>query len=171
MRIYPKKMKNKTVLYLTKNKNSAALKRAALDDYFGFGEIGVLDSGKPVITNPEGYYISVSHSGEIIAVVISPVPVGVDIEEIKEFDYSKIWEWFLSDNEKNEVTDNLSFFNVWVKKEAESKISGKGIFSLRYRDTSAMFTCLSKEVSAFAGKEFSAYIASFSEIFYTIKEI
>ena len=144
-------MKNKTILYLTKDKSSAALKRAALDDYFGFGEIGVLESGKPVILNPEGYHISVSHSGDIKGVVISPVPIGVDIEEIKEFDYSKIWEWFLSENEKNEVIDLNTFFNVWVKKEAESKISGKGVFSLRYKDTSAIITSLSEEVSAFAG--------------------
>ena len=164
-------MRNKTVLYLTKDKSCAALKRAALDDYFGYGEIEVLDSGKPVITNPEGYHISVSHSGEIKGVVISPVPIGVDIEEIKEFDYLKIWKSFLSENEKNEVTDIPSFFNVWVKKEAESKISGKGIFSLRQKDTSAMFTSVSKEVSAFAGREFSACLASFSEIFYIIKEI
>lgn len=163
-------MKNKTVLYLTKDKSCAALKRAALDDYFGFGEIGVLDSGKPVITNPKGYYISVSHSGNVIGVVISPQPIGVDIEEIRDFDYSKISERFLSENEKNEVTDKTSFFNVWVKKEAESKISGKGIFSLRQKDTSAIFTSASKEVSAFAGKEMSACLASFSEIFYTIKE-
>lgn len=171
MRISPKKMKSKTIVYLTKNKSSAALKRAALDDYFGGGEIDVLPSGKPVIVNPMGYYISVSHSAEIVGVVISDVEVGIDIEVIRDFNYDNLYGRFLSLNEKQEVKDKNSFFKVWVRKEAESKISGEGIFSLRQRDTSAKFTDISKEISVFAGKEFCGCIASFSSFSYIVKEI
>ena len=164
-------MKSKTVLYLTKDKSSAALKRAALDDYFGRGELGVLPSGKPVILSPEGYYISVSHSGEVVAVVISDTPIGVDIEEVRELDFSLLKERFLSEKEKSEVKDVKSFFSGWVKKEAESKITGEGIFSLRKKDTSALFTSVSKEVSVFAERDFSASIATLKPISYTIKEL
>lgn len=170
-RILPAKMKNKTVLYLTKDKSSAALKRAALDDYFGSGEIGVLPSGKPVILSPEGYFISVSHSGGVVALVISDTPVGLDIEEVREFDFSHLKERFLSEREKSEVKDAASFFNVWVKKEAEAKISGDGIFSMRGKDTSALFTSLSKEVSLLAGRDFSACIATFQPVSYIVKEL
>lgn len=164
-------MKSKTVLYLTKDKSSAALKRAALDDYFGTGELGVLPSGKPVILSPEGYYISVSHSGEVVAVVISDTPIGVDIEEVRELDFSLLKERFLSEKEKSEVKDVKSFFSVWVKKEAESKITGEGIFSLRKKDTSALFTSVSKEVSIFAERDFSASIATLKPISYIVKEL
>lgn len=166
-----KKMKNKTVVYLTKDKSSAALKRAALDDYFGEGEIGVLPSGKPAILSPEGYFISVSHSESVVMVAISTVPIGVDLEEIRAFDYSLLKKRFLSEKEKNEVTDVQSFFKVWVKKEAEAKISGDGVFSMRGKDTSAVFNFLSGEVTRFAGKAFCAVIATFQPISYTIKEI
>lgn len=165
------KMKSKTVVYLTKDKGSAALKRAAIADYFGEGEIGVLDSGKPVIVKPEGYHISVSHSGEIVGVVISNVPIGLDIEEVKDIDYSRIKEKFLSEKESEEASSLSSFFNVWVRKEAESKISGKGVFSLRKKDTSANIVYISKEVSSFSGVKMSACLASFSSITYTIREI
>ena len=77
----------------------------------------------------------------------------------------------MSEKEKSEVKDVKSFFSGWVKKEAESKITGEGIFSLRKKDTSALFTSVSKEVSVFAERDFSASIATLKPISYTIKEL
>jgi phosphopantetheinyl transferase len=159
-------MKNKTIVYLKKDISSAALKRAAIADYFGEAEIEKEPSGKPIIKNPEGYYISVSHSGGVVAIIISDKQVGIDIEEKREIDFEKIRKGFFSESEKNEP-----FFDVWVKREAEGKLSGEGVFALRKKELFCTFTFISKEVSQFAGRDFSGCIASKESLFYTIKEL
>ena len=162
----PTKMKNKTIVYLKKDINSAALKRAAIADYFGEAEIEVHPSGKPIIKSPKGYYISVSHSGDIVALVISDKEVGIDIEEKREIDFDKIRKGFFIESEKSEP-----FFDVWVKREAEGKLSGEGVFALRKKELSCKFSFISKEVSEFSGRDFSGCIASKERLFYTIKEL
>lgn len=164
-------MKNKTVLYLSKDKDSAALKRAATRDYFGECEISRLENGKPVITRPEGFYISVSHSGEVTAVVISDTPVGLDIEEIRDIDFEKIKNGFFAFSDAEKITDKNTFFEYFVKKEAESKVSGEGIFKTRKKELSMTFTPLSAEISTFAGKPFSGTLASDKTLFFTIRII
>lgn len=164
-------MKNKTVLYLSKNKDSAALKRAATRDYFGECEMGRLDNGKPVIISPEGFFISVSHSGDVTAIVISDTPVGLDIEEIRDIDFEKIKNGFFSKKDAEKITDKKSFFEYFVKKEAESKISGEGIFKTRKKELCMAFTPLSKEVSDFAEKPFSGTLASDTILSLTIRKI
>jgi 4'-phosphopantetheinyl transferase len=164
-------MQNKTVVYLIKDFSSAALKRAATRDYFGEAEISYLENGKPIIKSPEGYFISVSHSFGIAAVVISDKPIGIDIEKIREFDFSRMKKGFLSEKEAKKVNTLEGFFDVWVKKEAEVKISGEGIFSVRKKEGKAVYTNLSSDVSAFAGEPFSACLASFSPLQYEIKEL
>lgn len=164
-------MQNKTVVYLIKDLGSAALKRAATHDYFGSGEISYLENGKPIIKNPEGYFISISHSFGISALVISDVPIGIDIEKIRDFDFSRMKKGFLSEKEENDAKTLRDFFDIWTKKEAEAKISGDGIFSLRKKDGKALYTSLSKEISDFAGEPYSATIASFSRVNYEVKEL
>ncbi len=164
-------MKNKTILYLSKEKDSAALKGAATRDYFGDCLLGRLESGKPIIINPQGYFISVSHSGGVTAVVISDTPVGLDIEEIREIDFEKIKKGFFSDEDAEKITDLNSFFEFWVKKEAESKISGEGIFKSRKKDISMIFTSLSREISTFAEKSFSGTLAADKTLSFTIRKM
>ena len=151
-------MKNKTVLYLSKNKESAALKGAATRDYFGECEISRLENGKPVIIRPEGFYISVSHSGEVTAVVISDTPVGLDIEEIRAIDYEKIKMGFFASTDAEKITDKNSF-------------SGEGIFKTRKKPLSMTFTSISLEISTFAGKPFSATLAADKTLSLTIRII
>lgn len=160
------KMKNETIVYLKKDLGSAALKRAAIADYFGYAEIEVLPSGKPIIKKPEGYFISVSHSSDIVAVVISDKEVGIDIELKRVFDTEKVKKGFFCDSEMNE-----DFFDVWVKKEAEGKLRGDGVFALRKKEVSSHITFISKEVSDFAKRDFSACIASKNALLYTVREL
>ncbi len=166
MKLMTAKMKNETIVYLKKDLGSAALKRAAIADYFGEAEIEVLKSGKPIIKKPEGYFISVSHSSGIAAIVISDKEVGIDIEEKREIDTEKIKKGFFTESEKDEP-----FFDVWVKRESEGKLRGDGVFTLRKKELSSVFTFISKEVSAFAKRDFSACLASKENLFYTIKEL
>ncbi len=164
-------MKNKTILYLSKNKDSAALKGAATRDYFGECVLGRLENGKPVIISPEGYFISVSHSGEVTAAVISDTPVGLDIEEIREIDFEKIKKGFFSESDSEKISDLATFFEFWVKKEAESKVSGEGVFKNRKKDISMTFTSLTAEISDFAEKPFSGTLAADTTLSLTIRKM
>lgn len=166
-----KAMKNKTVVYLIKDKSSAALKGAATRDYFGEAELSYLENGKPIIKSPEGYYISVSHSGTLAALVISDVAVGIDIERVRDFDFSRLKERFLSEKEREAVLTKEDFFEIWVKKEAEAKIDGKGIFASRGKDVSASFVSLSDVLSSFAGERYEGVLASFLPIDYTVRKL
>ena len=150
------KMKNNTVVYLAKadKENSAHLKRRAVQDYFGEAKLGVKGKGKPIIEYPEGFGISVSHSGEVLAVVITKSDVGIDIEERVDRDISRLFSFF------HESERNADFFDLWVKKEAFGKMTGDGIFMQKGKklETDSLFLDISKEVSSFSGKSFSAVI-------------
>lgn len=149
-------MKNKTVIYLAKGEKemSALLKSRAVRDYFSNSVVttDVTKEGKPIIVSPEGFGISVSHSGGIIAVVIAPCNVGMDIQERIQRDNSRLMSFF-HDSEK----DN-DFYELWVKKEAWGKLTGKGIFLQKGKklDAKGFFYDISKEITEFSGKPFSA---------------
>lgn len=154
----PKQMKNKTVIYLAKGEKeeTALLKRRAIADYFGFAELSVSDKGKPIITEPKGYGISVSHSSGVIALAIAPMDIGIDIEKRKSPVSQRLYAFF-HESERNE-----DFYSLWVKKEAWGKLTGDGVFVQKGKrlETDAVFTDISAEISRFADKPFSAFIAT-----------
>ncbi len=83
---------------------------------------------KPLADN---CYVSISHSGDMVAVCTSDKPIGIDIEKIdKTRDLSKIAKRFYHGKELELFRENPSaelFFDIWTKKEAYSKISGEGV--------------------------------------------
>ncbi len=86
------------------------------------------DRKKPMADN---CYVSISHSGDMIAVCKSEVPVGIDIELIDERkDIEKLSNRVFRGKEmelfKSNHTPEL-FFELWTKKEAYSKIDGQGV--------------------------------------------
>lgn len=150
------KMKNNTVLYLMKGENnkSALLKRRALDDYFSGGELVVTEKGKPVISGRSDFGISISHSGGVLAAVISNCNVGLDVQERMPRDKERLKSFF------HESERELDFYDTWVRKEAYGKMTGDGIFSQKGKKLpeGVIFWDISKEVSGFAGKDLSAVI-------------
>lgn len=91
--------------------------------------------GKPYIENDDSFYFNVSHTDCAVAVAVSDREVGVDIEKIKQADLN-VSNRFFSDAEKKFVNlipdqSNNRFFEIWTKKEAYVKCSGKG-FSLPF---------------------------------------
>lgn len=150
------KMKNNNVLYLMKGENnkSALLKRRALDDYFGGGELSVTEKGKPVISSHSDFGISISHSGGVLAAVISNCNVGLDVQERKPRDNERLKSFF------HESERELDFYDTWVRKEAYGKMTGDGVFAQKGKKLpdGAFFMDISKEVSDFADKEISAVI-------------
>lgn len=92
-------------------------------------EIKLFPSGKPYLEgNP--VYFSISHSGNLVACVVSHRPVGIDVELVRPIEPS-IQERICTDAElkhlrsfKNEEERNLRFFTLWTRKEALFKQNG-----------------------------------------------
>ncbi|GAB4135485.1 MAG: hypothetical protein Fur0041_09580 [Bacteroidia bacterium] len=94
--------------------------------------ISYSESGKPYLTNSEKH-ISVSHSGDLIALYISNSPCGIDIEKTGH-KVQKIAPKFMNDEEILSASDsNIAeiFLIYWVCKEAAYKVEGSKGVSLR----------------------------------------
>ncbi|MGN0600282.1 MAG: 4'-phosphopantetheinyl transferase family protein [Oscillospiraceae bacterium] len=91
--------------------------------------------GKPYIVGSGGYDFSVSHSGQAIAFAGGFSAVGADIELIKRR-RNGASQRFFSENEvryiEQSANSDNAFFEIWTKKEAYSKMLGKGL-SLGFR--------------------------------------
>jgi 4'-phosphopantetheinyl transferase len=78
--------------------------------------------GKPRVVGG-GPELSVSHSGDLIAVAVHRVyPVGVDVEQIRDTrDREALERFVMSDAEAGDL------FAVWTRKEAVTKATGDGL--------------------------------------------
>lgn len=168
-KIPKRQMKNKTVVYLAKGEKeqSALLKRRAIADYFGEATIEVTQTGKPIITEPKGYGISVSHSGGVVAVVIAPCDVGLDIEKRKDRDNRRVRSFF------HESEKDLEFYSLWVRKEASGKLDGRGIMSQKGKklDDELIFFDVSKKVSEYVNADFAGVLVSKTPLEVEYKEL
>lgn len=87
------------------------------------------DRGAPV-SEAEGIHMSLSHSGDYAACVISRQPVGIDVQEVgnagiavaKRFFSKSEYEQIIS---KNAAEQNDYFHRIWTMKEAFAKMSGR----------------------------------------------
>lgn len=85
-------------------------------------------NGKPVAKN---CYVSISHSGDHVAVCRNDdVPVGIDIEKMTDRNFNKIANRFFCGKELEIFNENPTaetFYEIWTRKEAYSKILGTGV--------------------------------------------
>lgn len=82
--------------------------------------------GKPYIYEKENYFFSVSHSGRAVLFSGDFERVGVDIELLRERK-STPTKRFFTENELSRINSDEDFFKVWTRKEAYSKLIGKGL--------------------------------------------
>ncbi len=86
------------------------------------------ENNKPEADN---CFVSTSHSGGTVAVAMSLRPVGIDIEKTgTKRDFKKLAERFFKGAEKEFFSrrgTEKAFLCVWTRKEAYSKISGRGL--------------------------------------------
>ena len=117
--------------------------QSALREYTGIdsAEVYYNNRGKPFIKGlPEEMYISVTTADEVMVVVFSDKPVGIDGERLTRFendarekkpDYISLAERFFTGEEAEYVREGSvegeQFANVWVRKEAYVKYTGKGL--------------------------------------------
>ena len=86
---------------------------------------------KPYIKN-NPIYFNISHSKDIIAIIISDSECGIDIEYIDyERNVEKIVSKIMNDDEKKQFYNSIDkykyFYKLWTKKEAYFKTNGTGI--------------------------------------------
>lgn len=79
----------------------------------------------------EGGYMSVSHTKEFAAIVISPQPCGVDVESLKR-DFQRVKTKYLSEQELLMEGMDTNFLAVaWSAKEALYKMHGEREIDLK----------------------------------------
>ena len=108
-------------------------------EHFGNPDVEVVygNRGKPSVKGIDKKYVSVTTTGAVMVVVFSDKPVGIDGEYLGRFndnanhDYLAIAERFFTEEEAEYVrandSDAVAFAKVWVRKEAYSKYTGKGL--------------------------------------------
>lgn len=94
-------------------------------------EIAKGEYGKPYIVGADnGYDFSVSHSAQAIAFAGGLARIGVDLELIRRRKMG-ITERFFAENEvryiERSANSDEAFCEIWTKKEAYSKMLGKGL--------------------------------------------
>lgn len=81
---------------------------------------------KPYINSNE-LSISVSHSENIVMVAFEKTNIGIDIEFMKDKDYSKIFKRY---NIEKENPTKEEFYEFWTQKEAEIKLGKKNNYTI-----------------------------------------
>lgn len=126
----------------SKEKRHAQI-QSALREHTGIDSAEVLytSRGKPYIKGtPEELYVSVTTADEVMVAAFSPKPIGIDGEHMARFendtrekkpDYISLAERFFSSDEVEYVRDGSEeaerFAQIWVRKEAYVKYTGKGL--------------------------------------------
>ena len=89
--------------------------------------------GAPSLTGL-GHYVSISHTDGYVAVALADKPVGIDIEYIDDSrNFCRLADRFFKGKELeafNNSHNALTFYEIWTKKEAYSKILGSGTAEL-----------------------------------------
>lgn len=94
----------------------------------------IAENGRPEIESPKSNLsFNLSHSNNLIVLVISDKRVGVDIEFLKKRDFLKIAEEFFTKEEfdllKESAEQQKLFYKFWTRKEALIKCKGEGLFN------------------------------------------
>lgn len=104
--------------------------QCALEEYgVCDGVIERTDDGKPYVSNHQDLYISVSHSGGVLACLVGDAPLGVDIQETRKVRAGSIAKRYFTQEERVYMEDNgeSGFFMLWTRKEAYAKYIGTGL--------------------------------------------
>ena len=118
------------VVFLSRHARQA-LKISAQKSGVRIGDPVKDDNGAPLPV--DGIHWSISHKTKYVCGVAAPVPIGIDIERVRDFSEGLFQktavesEWALADMETESVR---AFFRFWTAKEAVLKATGIGIKDL-----------------------------------------
>lgn len=123
-----------------------------------------LPSGKPVCDN--GVYVSVSHSGKLIAVAVANREIGVDIQCKTEVNRSAIALKFFTEREQNSIAEAQNcedaFFALWCKKEALWKSLKDQPTTVRTVETDGV--AFTEKTFVFDGEKYYLAVTNHAEI-------
>jgi len=108
-----------------------ALAVSARETGIALGALEKNEDGAPLPSN--GYYWSLAHKSDYVTAVVADVPIGIDIEKVREVTpalYRRIAaedEWCLGGGDRERL-----FFRYWTAKEAVLKVAGTGIRELAF---------------------------------------
>ncbi len=113
---------------------ASALTASMIRKYFGIPireqKLGEGEFGKPYLVGFPDAHFNISHSGKYIICAVSDTPVGVDVEEIRQFN-PKVAKRFFSKKVQKSLLDSgnkdRDFTCEWVKLEANLKRLGVGL--------------------------------------------
>lgn len=88
--------------------------------------------GKPYLVGVNDYHFNTSHSGDWVVCVADSVPIGIDVERMKEIDLQMAQSCFSEKEIEKlnalESTEQLDFFyDLWTLKESYIKLIGQGL--------------------------------------------
>lgn len=93
-------------------------------------EIAIAPLGKPYFLD-NSWHFSISHSKTHVFCVLADCPVGLDAEELSRRVNPLLAKKILSPRELQQYEDapdkNRALLTFWVLKEAQGKLSGKGV--------------------------------------------
>lgn len=78
----------------------------------------ILKNKKPVLENNELFF-SLSHTKNIVLAAFDDVPVGIDIEVMKERNFDMIYRFW---KKTQESVDKKTFYKLWTEYEAQVKL-------------------------------------------------
>ncbi len=91
-------------------------------------EIAIGIHRKPYVVGREGLHFNLSHSGDYVLAVLSPVEVGCDIQRVEETGREEqLAARFFSDEEQAAFAAGTSFYQIWARKESWIKCDGSGM--------------------------------------------
>lgn len=83
--------------------------------------------GKPCFSGFPDIHFNISHTEKAILVAVSDENVGVDIEKITNARNGVAQKYFTDDEKQYCQGQDARFFEIWTKKEAYAKYTGKGL--------------------------------------------
>lgn len=87
------------------------------------GEYSINEYGKPI---SESCYFNISHSKGFVVFIKDTVPIGVDLEKIRPVE-EDLKSYISSEEEKEYITSDKAFYEIWTNKESLTKCLGTGI--------------------------------------------
>ena len=93
--------------------------------------------GKPYVKenrwNGKPFYYNLSHSGNLVACVISDAEVGIDVQECKDIGFLQMAGKYYAPEEVSFMVQcpqdecKREFYRLWTRKEAYGKMTGEGV--------------------------------------------
>ncbi len=94
------------------------------------------ENGKPYFIGSDTCF-SISHTDKLTVICFAPFNIGIDCEKLSRTVKHKrlIADKVFSQNEREYAQDSIKFLEIWVKKEAYVKFTGKGLADIKDFDT------------------------------------